>query len=95
MSDRESTLQALSDCHSFPGPFTFRVIGENSPEFVARVVQAIVIALGTQAKPTIQLKESAHGKHQAIAASVEVGCAEHVLDVYAALKTVPGVRLLL
>ncbi len=95
MSDREASLQALNDCHDFPGPFTFRVIGANTPEFVAQVVQAAVVVLGPRAYPKVSTRESAKGKHQAVTMVVEVGKAEHVLDVYAALKRLTGVRLLL
>jgi len=43
---REASLRALNDCHNFPGPYTFKVIGENTAAFLARVVQAAVIVLG-------------------------------------------------
>jgi uncharacterized protein len=95
MSSREASLQALNDCHRFPGPFTFRVIGENSPEFVARVVQAAVLVLGPKTLPQVNTRESAKGNHQAVSLVVEVERAESVLDVYAALRSLVGVRLLL
>jgi putative lipoic acid-binding regulatory protein len=95
MSDRDATLRALNDLHSFPGPFTFKVIGENSADFVARVVQAAVMVLGPTAYPDVKTRESAHGRHQSVTFDVRVESAESVLEVYAALSALPGVRYLL
>jgi uncharacterized protein len=94
-AQREASLRALNDCHQFPCPFTFKVIGENSADFVARVMQAAVVVLGPTTYPNIRTRESAKGKHQAVTMVVEVGSAERVLDVYAALQGVSGVRFLL
>jgi len=95
MSDRETSLQALNDCHTFPGPFTFRVIGENSASFVARVVQAVVFVLGPRVYPQVNTRQSAKGNHQSVMMVVHLASAEKVLEVYAALKEVAGVRMLL
>jgi uncharacterized protein len=94
-AERDASLRALNDVHQFPGPFTFKVIGENSADFVARVVQAAVVVLGPTAYPNVRTRESAKGNHQAVTMVVEVGSAEGVLDVYAALSGVSGVRFLL
>lgn len=93
--DRETSLDRLNQTHEFPGRFMFKIIGENSPELVAGVVQAAVTVLGPKVMPTVTTRESAHGRHQAITMVVDVQSAEGVLDVYAALRTVSGVRLLL
>jgi uncharacterized protein len=96
MSDaREASLRALNDVHQFPGPFTFKVIGENTAEFVARVVQAAVVVLGPNVYPNVRIRESAKGNHQAVTLVVDVASAEGVLDVYKALQGVSGVRFLL
>jgi len=95
MSEREATLQALNELHEFPGEFMFKVIGENTPELIASVVQAAVTVLGPGTTPTVTTRESAHGRHQAITMMVRVPSAEGVLDVYAALKGLKGVKLLL
>lgn len=95
MTDRDASLQALNDCHEFPGRFMFKVIGQNSPEFLACVLQAVVTVLGPRAQPAVTTRESAHGKHQAITVVVWVPSAAEVLDVYGALRGVEGVRMLL
>lgn len=93
--DRASRLQALNDCHTFPGPFMFKVIGENSPEFVLRVRDTCTVILGENASPNITTRESSKGRHQAVTLVVQVETADHVLDVYQALQTLSGVRFLL
>jgi putative lipoic acid-binding regulatory protein len=95
MSEREATLQALNELHQFPGDFMFKVIGENSPELIAAVVQVAVTVLGPSVTPAVTTRESAHGRHQAITMVVQVPSAERVLEVYAGLKGVAGVKLLL
>lgn len=93
MSNRDDTLRVLNEGHSFPGPYMFKVIGENTPEFVARVVQAATVITGPQAVPDITVRESAGGKHQAVTLQINVGSAEAVLDLYAAFRAVGGVRM--
>lgn len=93
--DRASRLQALNDCHTFPGPFVFKVIGENSPEFVLRVRETCTVVLGASAAPSITTRESAQGKHQAVTLVVQVETADLVLEVYQALQSLSGVRFLL
>ncbi len=92
---RDAALRALNDCHRFPCPFMFKVIGENTPDFVARVVQAAVMVLGPNVYPEVRTRESAKGKHQSVTMVVDVETAEGVLDVYAALQGLAGVRFLL
>jgi putative lipoic acid-binding regulatory protein len=93
MSDRDDTLRVLNEGHTFPGPYMFKVIGENSPEFVARVIHAAAIIAGPSAAPNVTVRESAGGKHQAVTLQIAVASAEAVLDIYAAFRSVDGVRM--
>lgn len=93
MSERDDTLRVLNDGHTFPGPYMFKVIGDNSPEFAARVLQAATVITGPLAAPDVTVRESAGGKHQAITISIDVESAEVVLDIYAAFRAVVGVRM--
>jgi uncharacterized protein len=95
MSDRDESLRVLNEGHSFPGPYMFKIIGDNSPDFVVRVMQAAVIVAGPRAEPEVSIRESSGGRHQAVTLSISVESAEKVLDLYAAFRTVAGVRFLL
>jgi hypothetical protein len=93
MSDRDDTLRVLNEGHAFPGPYMFKVIGENTPEFAARVVEAVTRIVGLEITPEVTVRESAGGKHQSITVSISVQSAEVVLDIYASFRLVVGVRM--
>ena len=95
MSDRETLLKRLNDVHAFPGEYVFKVIGTNSPEFVTRSVQATVNVLGSSANPDVSTRSSSGGKHLSVTLTVDVDQAEDVLDVYALLQEMEGVRFML
>lgn len=91
----ETSLDRLRATHTFPGTFRFKVIGENSPAFVARVAQASVTVLGADARPSVTTRESAHGNHQSVSMTVTVRRAEEVLEIYEVLSSTEGVRFML
>lgn len=95
MGDRQSSLEVLRQVHEFPGPFVFKVIGENTPDFLARVVQAVVVVAGPTTLPAVRTRQSSGGKHQSVTLTVRVKSAEGVLDIYEFLGCIDGVRLLL
>lgn len=95
MANRAASLEVLKQVHQFPGPYVFKVIGENSADFVARVVQVAVLVLGPRSRPNVSLRTSKGGKHQSITLTVKVEDAERVLDIYEGLQGLTGVRFLL
>lgn len=95
MADRNALLDRLNKVHTFPGPYIFKVIGHNSPEFISRVVQAALNVLGRGASPSVSTRESSRGKHLSVTLSVKVEDAESVLELYSVLQTLEGVRFLL
>jgi hypothetical protein len=95
MDDTPKALAMLKEAHVFPGPYTFKAIGENSANFVAQLCQAIVVVTGPKSVPEVTTRQSAKGNHQAVHMTVHVTDAEQVLRLYAAIKTVPGIRFLL
>ena len=92
MSDRETVLERLRDVHSFPGPYLFKAIGPNTPDFVAAVLQAIINIAGPEASPEMQTRESGQGNQQSVTVTVTLARAEQVLDVYEVLSNVNGIR---
>jgi putative lipoic acid-binding regulatory protein len=95
MQQRDVSLDALRQAHVFPGPYKFKIIGANSPEFLASVLQVAVVILGPQSTPDVAVRQSSGGKHQAITLTVQVQDPETVLDIYRALQGLAGVRFLL
>lgn len=94
-TDHENSLEILRQAHRFPGPFVFKVIGDNTSALIAQVSDAVVATTGAGATPTVTTRQSAGGRHLAITLTTQVDSAEQVQDVYAALKALPGVRFLL
>lgn len=95
MENKPSALEMLKNAHTFPGPYIIKAIGENSPDFVAHVVQAVIVVLGPTSTPEVQTRQSAQGKHQAVTMTLQVESAEQVLQLYEAVKKVKGLRFLL
>lgn len=95
MDDTPKALAALKAAHTFPGHYTIKAIGENTPDFVARVCQAVVVVVGPLVTPEVNLRQSAKGNHQAVHITVMVKDAEMVLRLYSAVKTVAGIRFML
>jgi len=88
----DEALQLLRDNHVFPGPFRFRAI--LSPA-VRGAVLAAVEAAGVGAIELVEERESAAGRFLALHVTVRIARAEDVLAVWAAIREVEGVRLVL
>lgn len=95
MADRDELLERLNDVHEFPCDYLFKVIGENSDAFVARVTQAAINVVGASARARITTRESSGGKHLAVSMTVQLQDAESVLEVYSLLSGLEGVRFIL
>ncbi len=95
MRTRETSLQTLEETHSFPCPYQFKVIGDNSEEFVARVAQVGVNVGGSEAEPEISTRESSSGNYVSVTMQLEVEQAEMILDVYDGVRELEGVRFVL
>ena len=95
MTERSVLLDRLNEVHSFPGPYTFKVIGSNSDAFVDSVVGVVTDALGESADPEVSTRESSGGKHVSVTVLVEVGDAESVLEIYAGFRELDGARFVL
>jgi hypothetical protein len=95
MTKRSMLLDRLNEVHSFPGPYTFKVIGTNSDEFLESVVRVVNETLGDGTEPDVSTRESSGGKHLSVTVSVEVSDAESVLEVYAGFRELDAARFVL
>lgn len=95
MANRDEILERLNDVHSFPGNYIFKIIGENTPAFVTRTVQACLNVLGPHANPSISTRESSGKRHVSVTVDAVVDDAEMVLRVYDMLGKLEGVRFIL
>lgn len=95
MSDRDEILERLNDVHSFPGSYVFKIIGDNTPEFVTRIVQAVINVLGPDSNPTVTTRESSKKNHVSVTITVVVDDAETVLRVYDMLGNLDDIKFIL
>jgi putative lipoic acid-binding regulatory protein len=91
---QQSSLDLLREHHTFPGPYTIKVVGENTPALLGRI-QSVVGRITGDKNPKVKVRLSANGKHQAVSVTAQVPAAEDVMALYEALRRVAGVSLLL
>ncbi len=84
----------LASLVSFPSRFVFRVMGESGRDLPQACEQAVAAALSRPCDE-VQVQPSAKGRFLAVRLAVEVRSPEDILDVYARLRQVEGVRLVL
>jgi len=89
------SLQLLESQHTFPGVFVFKAIGKTEDDFARRVLTAIREVLLADEDPPHSLREAARGKHVAVTAEPRVQSAAQVLAIYARIRTVDGLVMLL
>ncbi len=92
--DKLPSKELLEERHSFPCPYTFKVIGEADEGFQARIKECVQRELRTNIEPPSSVRETKGGRHQSV--TVEPTCpdADSVLRLYAELRKVDGVMFL-
>ena len=93
MEDRERLRERLLAVHRFPDTYFFKVIGDNTQDFIARVVQAAVNGMSrSEELQDVTTRESRSGRHVSVTLKARVNGADTVLDVYEMISVVQGVR---
>lgn len=95
MSDPERMRELLNEVHSFPTRVVVKVIGNHDDDFEDLVVAAISEVLRLEELLETTSRRTPAGRHIAITCEPLFQNAEEVLEVYARLKEVPGVVMLL
>lgn len=85
----------LADTHEFPGTFRFKAIGEATNDFEARVVAAAASELSGPSEVEHSVRETKGGRHIAVSLEVTVQTPDQVRAIYAAIRQVEGLALLL
>lgn len=88
---KKATLEDLMD---FPAELVLRVVGEASESLADRCAQTLVDALG-RAPLGVSVQPSSQGNYLSVRLRVQVETADEVRGASAALRDVPGVRLVL
>ena len=87
-------LKLLEEHHQFPGPYTFKVIGLWEDKFVSAVKKAAVGVLEKAEDCKLSTRPSSKGRYVSISLDTIMRDSAQVLDMYAALRRVEGVVVL-
>lgn len=91
---KAEALKLLEDHHQFPGPYTFKVIGLWEDEFVSAVKEAAAGVLEKAGDCKVSTRPSSKGRYVSISLDTTMRDSAHVLEMYAALREVEGVVVL-
>ncbi|WP_435006725.1 YbeD family protein [Tundrisphaera lichenicola] len=92
--DHRPSEDLLESNHPFPGTYQIKAIGVADDDFVARVVEAVVLELATPNELDHSVRMTPNGKHVSLTLEMNVQSAEQVRAIYARLREVKGVTLL-
>jgi len=94
MDNRPST-DLLAGNHSFPGVYQFKAIGSVSGGFRERVLEAVTDEVGSPAAVDHTVRETPGGRHVALTLHINVESADQVRSIYARIREIDGLLLLL
>ena len=94
MSPALPNLELIESLHSFPGPFTFKIIGDAREDFVADTLTLATAGIGQEREFSHTSRVSSAGNHIAVTLSIRVETSREVHAVYEKLLTIHGLRAL-
>ena len=87
--------ELLDAVHQFPGQFVFKAVGRADGEFVDSVVAIVREVLEQDFDPPFETRGTPAGRHIAVTVVACVQSSEEVLLVYARIRELPGLVMLL
>jgi putative lipoic acid-binding regulatory protein len=94
MSSQLPSLELLESMHTFPGPFIFKIIGNQRNDFLADALLLATGAIGEQRPSNHSIRISSGGQHIAVTLSIHLKTASEVHLIYANLLKLPGLKAL-
>jgi len=88
-------IELLESRHTFPGPYTIKVIGKAGDNFLARIIAAVRDELRLDVDPPMELKTTKGGRHVSITLEPQVQTPQQVLALYSRLSQTTGLVMLL
>lgn len=93
--DYRPSEELLESAHAFPGPYQIKAIGSRDNDFAARVLAAVLEELSGPSEIDHTIRETPNGRHAAVTLEITVQSAEQVRAIYARIREVEGLALLL
>lgn len=94
MTPQLPNIELINSQHSFPGPYIFKIIGDNREEFLADALSLALTTLGEDREFSHTTRASKGGNHLAVTLSIVLNNAGEVHAVYESLLKLPGIRAL-
>lgn len=95
MSDGIPSEELLESTHSFPCEFRFKVIGSTDDHFIGRALAAVIAELEEGTEPAFTTRTTSGGRHVSVTIQQEMESAAQVLAVYARLRDLEGLVMLM
>ena len=89
------SLELLEATHTFPGPYTFKVIGHAADDFVARVVEAVREELQAGDDLEYGVRQTSGGAQISITLNPYIDSATQVQAIYRRIVVISGLIMLL
>ena len=93
--DHRPSIDLLESNHPFPGVYRFKAIGLVDDGFESRVLDAVRSAVASPSEVDASARTTPGGRHVAVTLDVTVQNAEQVREIYARLRALDGLTLLL
>lgn len=94
MSSPEISIELLESTHEFPGPYTIKVFGPHSQDFLDRVRDTTrAVLMGGEFD--LSFRSSSKGTHGCATVDAQVEDAQQVILLYGELANIDGVRMIL
>lgn len=95
MSDGTPTRELLESIHDFPCEYRFKVIGKTDDHFVGRTLAAVCAVLEEGTEPSFSTRTTAGGRHMSVTVNQKMESADQVIEVYANLRELEGLVMLM
>lgn len=93
--DMLQSREQLDATHQFPGKFLFKAIGRTEDDFADQVVAVVREVLVHDFDSPCELRETPAGRHVSVSIEPWIESSDQVLLVYAALRNLPGLVMLM
>jgi putative lipoic acid-binding regulatory protein len=95
MDQSPPPLDLLESSHSFPGKYQIKAIGRVADDFEAHVTTAVRAEIGAAPSLQVTTRTTPDGRHVSLTLDIPVQTAEEVRAIYARIRAVAGLVMLL
>jgi putative lipoic acid-binding regulatory protein len=93
--DHRPSEELLESAHAFPSVYRIKAIGADVDQFVDRVIAAVLMEVAGPSDIDYSVRSTASGRHAAVTLDINVSSANQVREIYARIREVEGLTMLL